>query len=99
VPGVVVVPIGFVSDHMEVLYDLDTEARATADSLGLPFARVPTPGVDARFVGMLRELVVEQARGGSTPPVLGTLGPTWGNCAAGCCPNPRGERPALCRAD
>lgn len=59
--GVAVVPIGFVSDHMEVLYDLDTEASATADKLGLPFARAATPGVDARFVGLVRELFGEQA--------------------------------------
>ena len=44
VPGVVVVPIGFVSDHMEVVYDLDTEARATAEEIGLPFARAATAG-------------------------------------------------------
>ena len=99
VPGVVVVPIGFVSDHMEVLYDLDTEARSTADRLGLAFARVPTPGVDPRFVGLVRELLTEHAGDVSIPPVLGALGPTWGNCPAGCCPNPRGARPALCGED
>jgi protoporphyrin/coproporphyrin ferrochelatase len=106
VPGVAVVPIGFVSDHMEVMYDLDTEAKATAERLGLAFARVPTPGVDRRFVAMVRELVLERivlARGGiSTPPVSaveGHLGPTWGDCPAGCCANPRGPRPAACGAD
>ena len=60
-PGVAVVPIGFVSDHMEVIYDLDTEAAATAEKLGLPMARAATPGTDERFVTMLRELVVERA--------------------------------------
>ena len=99
VPGVVVVPIGFVSDHMEVLYDLDTEARSTADRLGLAFARVPTPGVDPRFVGLVRELLTEHAGDVSIQPVLGALGPAWGNCPAGCCANPRGARPALCGED
>ena len=60
VPGVVVVPIGFVSDHMEVIYDLDTEARATAEEIGLPFARAATAGVDPRFVAMVRDLLLER---------------------------------------
>ena len=49
-PAVVLVPIGFVSDHMEVIYDLDTEAAATAAELGLPFARAATAGTDPAFV-------------------------------------------------
>ncbi|HSE72541.1 MAG TPA: ferrochelatase [Nocardioidaceae bacterium] len=61
VRGIVVVPIGFVSDHMEVIYDLDTEARATAEKLGLEFARAATAGVDPRFVSMVRELLLERA--------------------------------------
>ncbi|HET6739298.1 MAG TPA: ferrochelatase, partial [Kribbella sp.] len=60
-PGVAVVPIGFVSDHMEVIYDLDTEAAKTAEKLGLPMARAATPGTDEKFVTMLRDLVVERA--------------------------------------
>nr|MDQ4006537.1 ferrochelatase [Actinomycetota bacterium] len=60
-PGAVLVPIGFVSDHMEVVYDLDTEAAATADRLGLPLARAATPGTDPRFVAMVRDLLVERA--------------------------------------
>lgn len=61
VPAVVVVPIGFVSDHMEVIYDLDTEAAATAAELGLPFARAATAGVDPDFVAALVDLVLERA--------------------------------------
>ncbi|REF38145.1 ferrochelatase [Thermasporomyces composti] len=105
VPGVVVVPIGFVSDHMEVLYDLDTEARETAERLGLAFARVPTPGTapDARFVAMVRDLVLEYAaQPPQEPPaerLLGALGPVWGDCPGGCCANTRGYRPACCGAD
>jgi protoporphyrin/coproporphyrin ferrochelatase len=99
-PGVVVVPIGFVSDHMEVVYDLDTEAAATAQRLGLPYARAATPGVDARFVAMVRDLVTERAaveRGETAGrATVGHTAPAWEVCPAGCCPNPNGPRPALC---
>ncbi len=61
VPAVVVVPIGFVSDHMEVIYDLDTEAKAVADEVGIIFSRAATAGVDPRFVAMVRELVLERS--------------------------------------
>ncbi|MBC7631866.1 ferrochelatase, partial [Aeromicrobium sp.] len=61
VSSVVVVPIGFVSDHMEVIYDLDTEAKETADELGLVFQRVDTPGSHPAFVEMVRELLLERA--------------------------------------
>ncbi|MBA2738328.1 MAG: ferrochelatase [Nocardioidaceae bacterium] len=103
VSGVVVVPIGFVSDHMEVVYDLDTEAAETAASLGLGFVRVPTPGIAPRFVAMVRELLLERAAnetGAQTPrAALGGLGPSWDVCPAECCPNLRGARPALCEVD
>ena len=55
------VPVGFVSDHMEVIYDLDTEAMATAEKLGLEAVRAATPGIDPRFVAMVRDLLVERA--------------------------------------
>jgi ferrochelatase len=101
--GVVVVPIGFVSDHMEVIYDLDTEARQTADKIGLPFARAATAGVDPRFVSMVRELLVERAaveRGlEARRPTVGGTSPSWDVCPVGCCANPRGPRPALCGSD
>jgi protoporphyrin/coproporphyrin ferrochelatase len=109
VPGVAVVPIGFTSDHMEVVYDLDTEARAAADDAGIAFARAATAGLDPRFVAMVRELVlerseVERARAAGAPeavdrPALGTLAPSWDVCPAGCCANSRGPRPALCGSD
>ncbi len=102
VPGVVVVPIGFVSDHMEVIYDLDTEARATAEEIGLPFVRAATAGVDPRFVAMVRDLLLERGavERGEAPlrAAVGTEA-TWDVCAAGCCPNPRGYKPALCGRD
>ncbi|TCC49786.1 ferrochelatase [Kribbella capetownensis] len=90
VPGVAVVPIGFVSDHMEVIYDLDTEAAKTAEKLGLPMARAATPGTDPQFVSMLRDLVVERAAAerGEEParPCVGKLGPGWDDCRHDCCP-------------
>ncbi len=98
--GVVVVPIGFVSDHMEVIYDLDTEARATAEKVGLEFARAATAGVDPRFVAMVRDLLLERAaveRGEEVRRAsVGALAPSWDRCATRCCPNPRGDKPALC---
>jgi len=99
VPGVVMIPIGFVSDHMEVIYDLDTEAMETAAKLDLPAVRAATPGLDPRFVAMVRELLVERAatERGEEPdrPAVGSLRAWWDLCGQGCCANPRGERPAL----
>jgi ferrochelatase len=103
VAGVVVVPIGFVSDHMEVIYDLDTEASATAEKVGVEFARASTAGLDPRFVAMVRDLVLERAAAerGTEPRRLsvGSLGPSWDLCPVGCCPNARGDKPALCGRD
>jgi ferrochelatase len=90
VTSVAVSPIGFVSDHLEVVWDLDTEAAATAKRLGLDFVRAATPGTDARFVSMVRELVRERLDPPEIAPRrrLGTL-PVWDACPAGCCPPPR----------
>jgi ferrochelatase len=103
VGGVVVVPIGFVSDHMEVVYDLDTEARATAEKLGLAFTRAATAGVDPRFVAMARDLLLERAaveRGGEViRAAVGDLEPSWDVCPLGCCANPRGPHRALAGED
>jgi ferrochelatase len=101
--AVVVVPVGFVSDHMEVVYDLDTEAAATAAGLGLAFVRAAAPGTHPAFVAAIRDLVLERAGTESgadvTRAARGTLGASWDVCAASCCPNPRGARPALCQAE
>jgi len=100
---VVVAPIGFVSDHMEVVYDLDTEAAATAQKLGLGLVRVPTVGIDPEFVSGLVDLVEERAavaRGEqpAQPSWPGTT-PLRSTCAPGCCPNLRTAKPALCGQD
>ncbi len=101
--AVVVVPIGFVSDHMEVIYDLDTEAAATAEKLGLAFARAATAGVDPRFVAMVRDLLAERAAAERGLDVrrraVGSRPASWDVCPAGCCANARGPRPALCGTD
>ncbi|MFC8503322.1 ferrochelatase [Pedococcus sp. NPDC057267] len=100
---VVVAPIGFVSDHMEVVYDLDTEAAETAERLGLRLVRVPTVGVDPEFVSGLADLLLERAalaRGEQPqqPAWPGDKPLNW-VCAPGCCPNLRVAKPALCGRD
>jgi ferrochelatase len=89
VPGVVVAPIGFVSDHLEVVWDLDNEARERAADLGIGFVRVATPGTDPRFAELVVELVAEQLRGVpqrrlSRLPAAGA-GVNGAPCAPGCC--------------
>ena len=87
VQAVVVAPTGFVSDHLEVLWDLDNEARATAAQLGLEFARAGTAGTDPAFVAGLADLV-EERLAGRAPAYLGRLGVCGQDCAASCCPAP-----------
>jgi protoporphyrin/coproporphyrin ferrochelatase len=83
--GVVVVPVGFVSDHMEVIFDLDLEAAQTARELGLPMARAATPGTDPGFVAMMAELVVAGLAGWPdvAPVSLGRAAAAF--CGTGCC--------------
>jgi protoporphyrin/coproporphyrin ferrochelatase len=85
--GVVIAPISFISDHMEVLYDLDIEARNLCESLGLAMARAKTVGVHPKFVGMIRELILEKTSGADRR-ALGTLGARGDVCAEDCCPAP-----------
>ncbi|MFC4144659.1 ferrochelatase [Micromonospora mangrovi] len=89
VTGVVVSPIGFVSDHLEVVWDLDTEALETAKQLGLDFVRAGTPGTDPRFVTMVRELVTERTTpdGERLRRRCGEL-PMWDTCPTPCCVPP-----------
>lgn len=84
VGAVVVVPIGFVADHMEVKFDLDTQAADTARRLGMVLARAGTAGTSARFVAMIRDLVLERVEG-RPPAYLGTLGPRPVPCPPDCC--------------
>jgi ferrochelatase len=99
VTSVVVVPIGFVSDHMEVVFDLDTEAKATAAELGMEFHRVATPGSHPAFVAMIRDLLLERAAvdRGENPvcSVVGRRGPNPKTCPDDCCPNMRLPLPAV----
>ena len=87
--AVVVAPISFISDHMEVLYDLDIEARQLCDSLSLPMARAKTVGVHPEFVGMIRQLIVEKMEPGAERLAMGSLGPRADVCAHDCCPAPQ----------
>ncbi len=87
--AVVLAPISFISDHMEVLYDLDIEARQLCDSLGLPMTRAKTVGVHPKFIGMIRELILERVGPGSERRAVGSLGARADVCAEDCCPAPR----------
>jgi ferrochelatase len=82
---VVVVPIGFISDHMEVVYDLDTELRQLCDSLGVNMVRAATVGTHPRFVRMIRELIEERMTNLPQRLAVGTLGPSHDECPDGCC--------------
>lgn len=91
---VVVMPIGFVSDHMEVLYDLDHEAADTCAEIGLQMVRARTVGTDAGFVGMIRKLIGERIAG-QPQDCIGRFPASPDFCRPGCCPAPqRPTRPA-----
>jgi ferrochelatase len=87
--AVVIAPIGFISDHLEVLYDLDIEARQLCDSLGLPMTRAKTVGVHPKFVAMIRELVLERMHPELERRALGELGARPDICVENCCPAPQ----------
>ena len=82
-----VVPIGFVSDHMEVIYDLDTELQTIAQERGIHLVRAATVGVHPKFIAMIRELIGERL-GLCTPRTVGQYPPSQDVCRAGCCPAP-----------
>jgi ferrochelatase len=92
--AVVLAPIGFISDHMEVLYDLDVEARQLCDALALPMTRAKTVGVHPKFITMIRELILERINPERMNPeserqALGSLGARPDVCAEDCCPAPQ----------
>jgi len=89
---VVISPIGFVSDHMEILFDLDTQARDLCEELGLTMVRAGTVGTHPRFIRMIRELICERLDESKPRLSLGSLGTRPDFCLADCCPMPR--RPA-----
>ena len=95
--AVAIVPLGFVSDHMEVLWDLDTEAMDAAAGAGLAAVRTPTPGIDPAYVAGLVDLIEERLKGTPTEdrPHVTKLGPWFDVCRPGCCENVRaGFKPA-----
>jgi len=83
----VIAPIGFLSDHMEVVYDLDTEARATAEAAGLHLVRAETAGNHPALVGAIRELLLERLEN-APRRVVGKISPLPDVCPAECCPAP-----------
>lgn len=91
---VIVVPIGFISDHVEVIWDLDHEAKEIAEELGLHFSRVETPGTSKEFVEGMVDLIQERLSQ-SERKALSEIGPWADFCAAECCPNPRQELPVI----
>jgi ferrochelatase len=82
---VVVAPIGFVSDHMEIVYDLDTEAQSLCRELGLNMVRARTAGTHPAFIEMIRELIMERLDPEAPRRSLGTAGPRADVCATDCC--------------
>jgi ferrochelatase len=101
VPAVVVAPIGFVCDHMEVVLDLDIDAAATAHEIGLPMIRAGTVGTHPGYVEMVRDLIVERLSPNAQRRALGSRGPNHDRCPADCCLSgkPGPAKPALCGVD
>jgi ferrochelatase len=100
VTDVVLVPLGFVSDHVEVLYDLDVEAQAIAGEVGMHLVRARTVGADPRYAAMIVDLFLERQAGGLGRLSLGDRGAPHDICLATCCPNLRHpETPAIAQAD
>lgn len=91
--AVVIAPIGFISDHMEVKFDLDTEAAAVCAELGISMARAATVGTDPDFVRAVRDLIAERAWNLPERPAIGLLPASHNVCPLDCCPAPR--RPAV----
>lgn len=92
---VVIYPIGFLSDHMEVMYDLDEEARLACEEMGLNMVRAGTVGSHPDFIAMLRELIQERLDPSLPKRAVGKYGPSHDVCPVDCCPAPvRPQRPA-----
>jgi len=89
----VIAPIGFISDHMEVLYDLDTEAADLCRELGVDMARAATVGTDPAFIGMIRDLIAERHYDLTERAAIGSLPANHDVCPLDCCPAPAMRRP------
>jgi protoporphyrin/coproporphyrin ferrochelatase len=97
--ALVLAPISFISDHMEVLYDLDVEARQLCESLSLPMVRAKTVGVHPKFISMIRELILERTSPGTERRALGSLGARADICEESCCPAPQMGRRIIVGGD
>jgi ferrochelatase len=85
VRDVVIVPVGFLSEHMEVIYDLDVQVGDLCDELGMEMVRAGCVGNHPRFVRMIRELILERVENGVVRQALGYFGPSPDVCPPGCC--------------
>jgi ferrochelatase len=94
VTDLVILPIGFISDHMEVLFDLDIEAVERAQELGMNMVRAATVGTAPAFVSLIRELIVERMTAQPERRVLGRLSPSHDVCPVDCCLPGQPARPA-----
>jgi ferrochelatase len=88
VTDIVVMPIGFLSDHMEVVYDLDDEAQKVCGKIGLNMVRAATVGTHPRFIAMLCELIEERLAAVTERRAIGRFGPNHDDCPLDCCPAP-----------
>jgi len=94
VENVVIAPIGFLCDHMEIIYDLDVEAKKLSEEIGLSIVRVKTPGTDALFVEMIKDLIQERLEPSKPKAAVSDSGPYQNACAPGCCPSGGPSMPA-----
>lgn len=97
VVDVVVAPIGFLSDHMEILFDLDEEAQTVCQAIGLNMVRAGTVGIHPDFIRMLRELIQERISGTDVRCAIGQFPANHDVCPVDCCPAPAVRRPAAAR--
>lgn len=96
VRNVLVAPLGFISDHLEVLYDLDTEARELAQQLGMKLVRAATVGTHPAFISAVRQLIAERMTSNELKMAIGAFGPNHDVCPVDCCPAPqRAGRPPV----
>ena len=92
VKHLVIHPLGFVHDNLEIIYDLDYEAQALCAQLGMTMLRVRTACTGAKFVTLMRELIAERVKATTERPFLGTMGPLPDNCLPDCCLPDPGKR-------